>query len=721
MLSDRFRLCQFRPAILLVLSLIAPNPAAADATPVTVGSDDTQVTIQLINGREAITSFLCKSSGFDWVGPPANAMPMPLIDSVEVAGRQRALVWHQKTEAASKPQANEHTLAFVCDDPAVEIRSSWTARPGPGPVEHRLVIVNRAAEPLLLPLQASLSMNMHVPAGHAIEQWWVDKGAGTPTVDGTHHRPIAAGSESLLRCWPSGRDNPRDPIPWTCVQDMEGGQGWYAGVEFTARVQIALKQERPGAGQSSEPLHLMIGLQPDPKMQYFTRVLPGESFEAPPIFIGCYQGQVDDGANRLRRWVRRNLTPAVRVKPYPLLVNNSWGSGMAVDEALSRKMIDESADLGLEMFHIDAGWFRTVGDWRPDPRKFPNGLGPIADYAHQRGLKFGLWVGWTQGGDQTDGSGEHAILSPHDPLMAHWFHQDFDKSWKAGEFTGATVCLAEPRAVDWCLNSLRTIVRDAKLDMLEHDQTMVLDGCQQDSHLHTASRVDAGYRSALGYYRVYDTIRAENPKLLFENCVNGGHMVDYGAVRRCHYISITDTYDPLSNRRAFYDASYALPPAMCECYVANVAVHGLPQFKFMLRSGMMGWCTIMTDTNKWTAAQHDAARHEFSQYKQRLRPLIREANLYHVSERPDGIHWDGMEYFNPANGAGALFAFRGTGGEPEHSFVLKGLEPDAKYAISFEDEAGPPTTRPGRELMAAGISLKLPEPESSEIVYLQRQ
>ena len=52
---------------------------------------------------------------------------------------------------------------------------------------------------------------------------------------------------------------------------------------------------------------------------------------------------------------------------------------MAVDETLAKRMIDDSAELGLEMFHIDAGWFRGVGDWYPDPKKFPHGLASIAD------------------------------------------------------------------------------------------------------------------------------------------------------------------------------------------------------------------------------------------------------------------------------------------------------------------------------------------------------
>jgi len=124
---------------------------------------------------------------------------------------------------------------------------------------------------------------------------------------------------------------------------------------------------------------------------------------------------------------------------------------------------------------------------------------------------------------------------------------------------------------------------------------MIVDKCIRSNHLHTSSSADVAYHAARGYYQVYDTLRAENPELLFENCVNGGHTVDYGIVRRTHYISITDVYDPVSNRQAFYDASYALPPSMCECYVENRPSPSIPSFRYMLRSGMMGWCTIMMD------------------------------------------------------------------------------------------------------------------------------
>jgi alpha-galactosidase len=140
----------------------------------------------------------------------------------------------------------------------------------------------------------------------------------------------------------------------------------------------------------------------------------------------------------------------------------------------------------------------------------------------------------------------------------------------------------------------------------------------------------------------------------------------------------------------------------------------------MLRSGMMGWCTIMTDTSKWTAEQHEAAKNQFQLYKQSLRPLIQSANLYHISDRPDGVRWDGIQYFDPSSGKGAVFAFRGTVAEPEHFFVLKGLDTSAKYELTFEDRSSQPIQQSGEQLMTRGVAVKLTEPETSEIIFISR-
>jgi hypothetical protein len=720
---------------LLWLGTLAAAVSGADAPGATLATADTILRVEARQNRVALVSLKASPTGWDWIAAPNNSTPeadapylLPFITSAEVGGHAVTLAWRFVGSSVLEGAPRRYVLTFVCPDPPLELRSIWQAWPGPGPIEHRLTITNKGSAPIQLPLQTSLTLETHAPTDHALENWWVEKGANTPTPNGTHHNVVQADFTAALLSLPYAREEAqaRDAIPWTAAQDVEGRQGWYAGVEFSGRVRLALRGLPPRHSTDQAVgvgLRADIGLDPqeDAPSPYRTRLAPGETFEAPTVFLGCYTGDVDDGSNRLHRWVETHLRPPLPDARCPLLVSNSWGSGMAVDAALAQKMIAAAADLGLEVFHLDAGWYRRVGDWQPDPMKFPKGVAAIADEAHSKGLKFGLWIGWTQGGDRVDETGKQALLSVFDPQMRPWFSHDYPRSWKPDDFTGAPVCLGDPQAVVWCLKKLRGILHDDHLDLLAQDQRIIVDDCDRTDHLHTYAPTDIAYRAARGYYQVYDALRAENPGLLFEDCVNGGHTVDYGIVQRTHYVCITDTYDPLSNRRAFYDASYALPPSMCECYVSNNPGPSLASFKAMLRSGMMGWCTLMCDTSLWSQPQRDTAKAEFAFYKSWLRPLIAHGNLYHVSERPDGERWDGMQYFDPATGQGVLFAFRGTTMLDSHLFRLKGLDPAARYELTFEDGTAAPVVRSGEDLMRNGLLVHLAEPQSSELIRLLLQ
>lgn len=700
-------------SILLGFPVLAAAIMASVTNAATVETSDTSLRLEVSGSGLQVVSLSGSKGKTEWTPASARAGMMPLVQTAVVAGKTLPLEWRLIREADLPNPFSGHVFVFGCKEPKLELTSVWKGAKGPGPIEHELSILNRGTQEVQLPLQASLEFDsVAAPDGRVLENWWIEKGAGTPGKVGVHFNPVAGGFTQTLDSTGYSPDDRQEPIPWTAIQDPAGKCGWYVGIESSGRVRIAIKREQA-------QLHVEAGLTPEEG--YLARIAPDQTLRVPSVFLGCYQGEVDDGCNQMRRWIKTHICPPARDKHYPLLCNNSWGSGMAVDEKLARTMIDESADLGLEMFHIDAGWFRGVGDWFPDTTKFPKGLAPIADYAHSMGLKFGLWVGWTQGGNQRDQTGPDRPLSVFDPEMKDWFTRKVASDWKPGEFTGETVCLADPRAEKWCLDSLRRMVKDYKLDLLEHDQRMIVDSCSRTNHAHTASRTDVAARATEAYYRIYDPLRRENPALLFEDCVNGGRMVDFGVIRRVDYISITDTYDPLSNRRAFYDASFLLPPAQCECYIENHPGKNLANFVYMLRSGMMGWCTIMTDTSKWTPEQRTAAKRQFALYKSALRPLILNADLHHVAERPDGVHWDGIQYWDEATGKGALFVFRGTTDEKEHRFMLEGLRADARYNVTSEDGSVAGAELTGEALSKNGLVARLEGTENSDIILIERK
>ena len=484
--------------------------------------------------------------------------------SVEVDAHAMPVHW---SHVAGQDHVDAHHISFVYEsaEPHLHLEWQWQARAPFGAIEHTMVVRNLANRELWLPMIDSLALRISAGPAQSLNNLYVEKGADTPSPQGVHVETVANGyrwtGHSTTYAFPR-KGEPREIIPAEVVySSTEPHAGWYAGIEFSGRTRISLA--RDGSTVISR-----LGLDPEPG-PFRTRLAPGESFSTPAVFLGAFSGGPDGAGNQLRPWVRSVLgNPNTWRDPhYPLVVNNSWGSGVAVDETLALRMIDESSELGMEMFHLDAGWFRDVGDWVADGKKFPHGLAAVADAAHARGLRFGLWTDWTQAAL----SSAPGALNVHDPVVHDWLVTDMPPNWKPEEYKGQTVDIGVPAAHDWAAHALESIVSTNHLDMLEHDGYLVAQGCVREDHPHAPpnrstmrivkdwasefviadNSTDVSYHAVQSYYSLYEELRRKHPGLLFEICNDGGRMVDFGSAAHGDYFSITDTYDPLSNRRAF--------------------------------------------------------------------------------------------------------------------------------------------------------------------------
>jgi hypothetical protein len=693
-------------------------------------------TARLANGSNSLVvtadveaprvSSLATTNGDAWQGQ----QPAHLIDHANVGGREQRLRWRFNSALS---HSDSSRVSFVYDAVGVALRLSWEwqARAEYGPIEHSVRIENRTGVEAWLPLQDSLDIVWMEPEHEQLEQLWIDKGAVKAPPVGTHVVAVGKGYRwaGTSSTYAHPRDGqPREIIPYILVRRPRDGAGWYAGIEFSGRTRVTL--ERQGKVVSSR-----LGMNPDPE-PFRTRLAAGESFVTPTVFLGATTGSLDDAGNLLRRWVRAVLNDPATVKDpaYPLLVNNSWGSEMQINDMQARRMIDDAHELGFEMFHLDAGWFRAVGDWHPDPAKFPNGLSAIAAYAHERGMRFGLWADWAQAGT----SREAGALNVNDLVTREWLTVQPSPEWKPEPFKGVTIDLGASGPHAWATGETQRLVRDYHLDMLEHDGYVVAQGCERPDHPHASAEAssthryrdedflwvdgsnstDVSYHASLAYYDIQSKLKATHPGLLLEVCNDGGRMVDFGSAAHGDYFSIIDSYDPLSNRQAFYDASHLFPPAMLETYVREWPTPTTQNFLYMLRSGMMGWFTLMLDTTTWTAQQHAMAKEELRLYKEELRPLIRNGDLYHVGARPDGQGWDATEYFDASIGRGVLYAFHGADkSQVRFRCHLRGLQPSRRYQLYFHDRTGKDRSVTGAELAQEGIDLSLPEANSSELVF----
>ncbi len=138
------------------------------------------------------------------------------------------------------------------------------------------------------------------------------------------------------------------------------------------------------------------------ELTHFT-LHPGEEVRTPLIVLQFWKGDWIEAQNVWRRWmIAHNLPRPGGDVPAPFLNANSsfqFGEMMNANEENQKLFIDRYLEegVGIDYWWMDAGWYvnngswTNTGTWEADTGRFPRGLRPIADHAHERGVKTIVW------------------------------------------------------------------------------------------------------------------------------------------------------------------------------------------------------------------------------------------------------------------------------------------------------------------------------------------
>jgi alpha-galactosidase len=266
------------------------------------------------------------------------------------------------------------------------------------------------------------------------------------------------------------------------------------------------------------------------------RLRPGETVDAPPVVLALgSDGDLDTTSIALARAARAYWAPRnALAERLPVEWNHWWTyEDHSVDAATFRANVDVAAELGVEVVTLDAGWFGPAdassawtdvrGDWdQVNTARFPEGIRALADHAHARGLRFGLWC-------EIEALGPKATLASRRP--------DFPAT-RDGEPLGY-VCLANPAAWQWAFETLDRLVREFGTDWIKLDFNLDPGlGCDRTDHGHGPG--DGLFEHYRGYYRLLDRIRETHPHVVLENCSSGGLRIDLGIMRHTHLTFLSD-------------------------------------------------------------------------------------------------------------------------------------------------------------------------------------
>ncbi len=629
-----------------------------------LATDDTHLTLGVTAQDELVVRELsCPAVGQNWISNPTR---FEFLSEVDIGGESQQLQWKFVDAQVDDDDGQILALRFSCDDPLLEAVCEWHAGQGPGPIHQSMHIKNRSQQSITIPEQPTFDWDVT----GATAMWCFHSDGGTPDAVGVYRHPLTGDqthSRYTVRTVPTG-----EFIPYV-VLDADERHGVYLGLEWSyCRIEAVLL-----AGGETPTVRVRAGEFVGRRME----LAAGESFEVRPGFLGAYAGDLDDAGNRLRRWLFRYCVPDIlRQDPsYPKVQWNAFGATGKTPgswdpvESKYYPLIDDIAPLGFEEVMIDVAWWQG-NEPDSDQADWPSGMKKAADYAHQKGLRFGLY--WTDDLDMASPAGRRQRADRVTRLFREYDADMWRSDWTRGEVIGAS------------------------------------------------------YAATRGFYEMVDTLAQQIPGFQWENCCGGGRIKDFGAMRRAVKIFNSDTYSALHVRQAFYDSSYAFHPIQIEGHLGSVDGRyrpaGVAGIRYAFRSTSMGAPEWFLDapnggngSEPWTQQEKDALKDCVDTYKAKIRPLVREANLYHIFPRGDGRHWDGIEYYDPAAGKGVVYLFQPSAETASGVVRFKGLDPKGMYRLTFQDGTHPPVVKPAADLLDQGVPTSLPGDEVSELIFFE--
>ena len=460
-------------------------------------------------------------------------------------------------------------------------------------------------------------------------------------------------------------------------------------------------------------------------------IAPGETVTTPAMHIGVLRGSVDAAVRALHDHERRTVLPPQPQGRGERVIYNHWGYvAHDMNPAYLLAEIDIAAEIGAELFMVDAGWFsplggdwwNTVGEWRPDPERLPEGLTPIREHAHAKGLLLGLWV-------EAERVAPNSWVARERP---EWVLARDGQPVTPTPEGGGTLNLSHPDCAAWLEAEINRIVDEYGIDMFRLDYNFYPGRGGENAR---DGFTESGFwRHYEVLYGIFDRLRERHPELLLENCAGGGGRKDLGIAARFHTYWTSDWQLLPRTVAVLNGVSLFLPPERLNRLAGvgqSAQLHGdldtqlrVPLFAHYAISG------VTPARDVWNPRQRERVIHAIRLYKEFVRPWLPTCRVYHHTPEligrgrcaacgePQG--WCVLEYA-AADGARAMVGlFRLAGeGDPMWHFRARGLERGARYRVTW-DNTGQSAEIDGWRLANDGLLVTCERPLTSELLLLER-
>lgn len=470
---------------------------------------------------------------------------------------------------------------------------------------------------------------------------------------------------------------------------------------------------------------------------------PGESYRTPVLYAAFSDQGLDGLTDKFYRWFRARPQHPVKqgpaggsTKPRPVVLN-TW-EAVYFDHRLEPllELADAAAELGVERFVLDDGWFRGrrddhagLGDWYVDETMWPEGLTPLIDAVTGHGMDFGLWVEPEMVNLDSDVARAHPdwIAGPSSAShkdggrLAHeWRHQH-------------VIDLVNPDAWQYIYDRLDELLSKNKISYLKWDQN-------RDLAEHGHAGRPSVHQQTLAAYRLFDALKAAHPDVEIESCSSGGARVDLGILQRTDRVWASDCNDALERQTIQRWTEAVLPPELVGAHIGPTHAHTtgrVHDISFRAITALFGHFGMEWDIRQATPAERGTLRRAISLYKQH-RALIHSGVAVHADLAEPNLSLHGVVAHDGGEGLFAAVALGTLAAEMPGRVGIPGLDPDRKYRVDvvlptpddgdFRDafiQTVPPAwvaegaKASGRFLADVGLPLPILRPEHAILLHVR--
>lgn len=295
----------------------------------------------------------------------------------------------------------------------------------------------------------------------------------------------------------------------------------------------------------------------------------GESFQTPEMVMVYSEAGLNGMSQTFHKLYRTRLARGTwRDKVRPILINSWEAFYFDFDAPKLLGLADVAADLGMELFVLDDGWFgkrddstSSLGDWYPNEEKLKGTLKELAEKINAKGLKFGLWIEPEMTNKDSDLYRAHPdwILAEQGKRICHSRTQyvlDFSKK-EVREYIG-----------DMLENLLAEVpVSYIKWDMNRTFSEVFSNGNDREYQGKVC------HKYILGVYELYERLTSRFPHVLFESCASGGARFDPGKLYYAPQGWTSDDTDAIERLKIQYGTSMVYPVSCMGSHVSASPNH----------------------------------------------------------------------------------------------------------------------------------------------------